>query len=438
MALSGNLGFVPLEEVLRLLARAGQMGALEIEGESINGRVFFSPRGIDLATTFADHDLRDHLVNSQYVAREQLIAAESDHSVMETVAADQPELVDLLREMTVESIYQLSHSGTKFEVAENVTSPYGAPSSFDLESVLSDASRRADEWAEVEALLSDMAGVIHMKRDLGERDEVTVSRDAWKLLSELRSGSSVSEMAARLGTTEFWTAKVAADLTARDLLTPNGSPARGAAEERIQDVSDEGFESVTRENDEVATAHEDPVAAEVSSSIDEGPFEGPAFDRDEPEEGQLDEVAVSAEPDYRAAETQDPVGSVDDSPESDVNHSESWWVEPGNEGRPEGSQDDGDDEPTDERRGRLGVFASALNEDGDADASAEDVEEDTEAFLEKVFSQLDESEQSASDDEDSADDDDPAGNSEYGTTGHGLLRRRRLGTILTDTSKTSD
>ena len=72
VALSGNLGFVPLDEVLRLLMRSDQRGSVEVRGEDIRGRVFVGKKGIALATTAEDRDLHKHLVNSGYVDDEFL------------------------------------------------------------------------------------------------------------------------------------------------------------------------------------------------------------------------------------------------------------------------------------------------------------------------------------------------------------------------------
>ena len=67
MALSGNLGFVPLDEVLRLLTRSDQHGAIDVWGQDVRGRIFISRKGIGLATISDDKDLHRHLVNSGYV-----------------------------------------------------------------------------------------------------------------------------------------------------------------------------------------------------------------------------------------------------------------------------------------------------------------------------------------------------------------------------------
>lgn len=370
MALSGNLGFVPLDEVLRLLARSGQTGAVEVRGENVRGRVFVSTKGISLATTFEDTSLRSHLLNSGYVDEGTLAEVEAGNTSLPANREDDSALVELLKEMTIEGLYQMQRHGTSFEVDEGATSSYASPKPFDLEATLDAVGRRGDEWADVERLVSNMHTRILINRDLGDRDEVTLSREAWMLLSELGAGSTVSEMAARLGTTEFWTAKVASDMTERSLL-----------------VIDNGA---------------------VEQSVPETPQEP---------------VAHTPEP---AA----PAGA--EASDEDVDPNESWWVEPDKDQAPAAGDESeapaaeveqphaegGDFTP---RLGRYSPFAGDEGEEEeiapfDPEAAFEGVEEDTEAFLEKVFSELEESEE----DEESE------------TEGHGLLRRRRMGSLLQD------
>jgi hypothetical protein len=100
------------------------------------------------------------------------------------------------------------------------------------------------------------------------------------------------------------------------------------------------------------------------------------------------------------------VFATEDEPEGEEPNAGSWWQEPVAE----------DEEPDDEEPRAPEVVAEGLSEMPSVEAVAddgnegEDVEEDTEAFLEKVFSELDSNESEAEE-------------------GHGLLRRRRMGTL---------
>lgn len=380
MALSGNLGFVPLDEVLRLLTRSDQQGAIDVWGQDVRGRIFISKKGIGLATISDDKELRRHLVNSGYVDEADLSSIEAGSTTLAPLADKEADIIDLLREMTVESLYQMSRRGSSFEVTESLTTPYSSPRAFELEAILEESRRRAGEWAEVEQIISDLDGVIKMNRELGDQDSVKISRDAWRLLCEMGSGASVRTLAERLGTTDFWTARVAAALSDQHLLV-------------------------------LAASVEEEVAVEPAS--------------------------------YEPAPLEQPVAQdlASDDEDVDKDPNESWWVEPQvdeSEVAPVAAEAQVQAEPETPRDSRFGQFrhmvagteeltdelpeveaeaatafepqeepVPAVETPSDLDA----VEEDTEAFLEKVFSQLE-------------------SNGQPEEEGHGLLRRRRLGSVL--------
>lgn len=387
MSLSGKLGFVPIDEVLRLLTRSKQQGAVDVTGEGLRGRVFVGKGGIDLATTWGDADLHRHLLNSGFSDEASLRRITSAETTLAAIAESNQEMIDLIREMTVESLYQIGHRGEEFRVQEGVTTPYASPKSFELENLLEDTKDREREWEKVSEIVPNLAGAIRFRRDLGDREEVTVRVDDWKVLSEIGVGASVAEIAEHLGTTDFWTARVAARLVSNDLVTLSGS-----AEEPTSSTSPvsewETAPEVASEEptDDYEEIREEPVA-EIPS---EEPVE--AFSPEEPSSEAEDyEWAEEPEP-APAAEVVSPVAS-DDS--TDPN--ESWWQEPVDE--PAASDDDEARVPE--------VVAEGLSEIPSVDSH---VEEDTEAFLEKVFSELESSEPEAEE-------------------GHGLLRRRRMGSL---------
>jgi hypothetical protein len=313
-----------------------------------------------------------YLVKSGLVDEDILAGVESGRT---TLAPDVENsfgtVIDLLREMTVESIYQLGLNGDSFEVEEDAETAYASPKPFDLEAIIDDSRQRLADWAEVSQTVPDLDEVMSFSRDLGERSEVSINRDAWRVLSEIGSGSSVVSIAGELGTTDFWTARIAAELIDEELLM-------------------------------VAEA---PSAAEVQT-----PVEG---------------TAPSTDPE-----------AVSEDSDEDLDPNESWWAEPEAE---DAEQDASSEEisaaetveaPEDEvsevkTTSIFGAFAPGASkepaavvkedlsqvpivDEGDVD---DEVEDDTEAFLEKVFSELD----GSSDEEEGEEE------------GYGLLRRRRMG-----------
>ncbi len=353
MTLSGNLGFVPLDEVLRLLTRAGNTGVVQITNGAVDGRVFVTGQGIGLATTFEDDYLQRHLVNSGYLRPDA--GERFDFS---------DDLIDVIREMTVESVYRMQLEPGDFQVAKDVTSPYAAPTPFELEHILEDARRRAEQWDKVKTRIPDLDVQMKINRDL-QRESVEIDRESWRVISEIGSGASVSELSRRLGTTDYAVASVAASLLVEDLLTSKGGFVPPVDSEPSQEPHD----------------FEDAAAEPVE------PVSEPSFEQTEP----VVEAPVAEEP--VAEESHDVVAASDeakteDEPAFDPN--QSWWDEPEDDEAPAASEESGETDP------------AAAEGEGDG--------EDTDAFLEKVFSEV--------------------GSENSEEDGHGLMRRRRMGSIL--------
>lgn len=379
MTLSGNLGFVPLDEILRLLTRSKQQGAVEVTGNGVRGRVFVGNSGIDLATTSEDDVLHRHIVNSGYAEEGALRRVTTGETTLAALAESNQEIVALLREMTVESIYQISSNGGEFKVLEGRATPYASPKSFDLETLLQDSDERSREWAKVNEVVPDLRASIGLRRDLGDREEVSVKSDDWKILSEIGNGKSVEEIADDLGTTEFWTARVVSRLVSNELV-----------ELRVDEPVGEPVGEWIEPSGPIADperSQEEPTYPATEDTYDQESFQ-PVTEQDEQPEVEADEP--------REVFASEPIDHIDDEAPNG-----SWWQEPQEEAT-----------PVDEARAPE-VVSEGLSEiptvapiqDGD-----EEDEEDTEAFLEKVFSELD-SDKSEADE------------------GHGLLRRRRMGTL---------
>ena len=368
MSLSGNLGFVSIDEVLRLLTRSKQQGSVNVTGNSLHGRVFVGKGGIDLATTSDNDELHRHLLNSGYADERTVNRVTTGETTLAAIAESNQAIVDLLREMTVESLYQMSTRGNEFQVLEGATTPYASPKTFDLEALLQDTDERKREWDRVREVIADLNTPVGFRRDLGDREEVSIKVEDWKVLSEIGAGASVAEIADHLGTTVFWTARVATRLLKNELIDLHGAP----------DATDEPYSEID----------EPQPGSEYVTPDDEYPFES-----DTAEESDL------AEPEAESSAFQ---GEVSDYEVEDVDPDQSWWKEP-----------EVDEELIEDEDSRTPeVVSEGLSEIPAVEAPNGDseVEEDTEAFLEKVFSELDSSESEAEE-------------------GHGLLRRRRMGSL---------
>ncbi len=381
MSLSGNLGFVSIDEVLRLLNRSAQSGSVEVQGPGFSARVFVETGGVSLATTTDDESLRRHLIQAGLVDEIYLRSIEGGSKAMQSLADKAgDDLSELLREMTVESLYQITRHGLEFEVFEGRETPYASPTPYDLEPLLSDAADRAAEWETVSRAVPDLAVKFAFQRDLGDRDQVTIAADAWKVLSEIGRGSSVTEIAERLGTTEFWTARVTGHLLGDSLVS---TPDLHASPQPL---------SQPESTDESGIGWDEAAWQQKSDEW--------SADMAEPEEPQT----LQAQAETVSEPLAEPVAETAD-------HAKSWWAEPAVEDAPAERVE----EPTESVFGR---FAAGITE-ADLEDTAEmptvppnsdaAIEDDTEAFLEKVFSEL----ESPSPQEESE-------------NGYGLLRRRRM------------
>ena len=368
MSLSGNLGFVSVDEVLRLLTRSKQQGSVNVTGNSLRGRVFIGKGGIDLATTSDNDELHRHLLNSGYTDERTLNRVTTGETTLAAIAENNQQIVDLLREMTVESLYQISDRGSEFQVHEGATTPYASPKTFDLEALLQDTDERKREWGRVREVITDLGSPVGFRRDLGDREEISIKAEDWKVLSEIGAGASVSEIADSLGTTEFWTARVATRLVKNELIDLRGT----------------------------SDAVDEPLGV-IDEPQPDDEYETPGDDY--PFESEITEDSALEEPVAEPSVFQD---VADDYEDEDVDPDQSWWQEPAVEEEP--VEDDDSRTPA--------VVSEGLSEIPAVEAKDRSEEEDTEAFLEKVFSELDSSDSEAEAEE-----------------GHGLLRRRRMGSL---------
>ncbi|HZD23883.1 MAG TPA: DUF4388 domain-containing protein, partial [Acidimicrobiia bacterium] len=285
VTLSGTLSFVPLDEVLRLMTRCKKEGAVEVIGDGFQGRVFVGRGGIDLATISDDDILNRHLTNSRLADEDMLRRITAGETTLAAQAESNQLLIDLLREMTVESVYQISTRGNEFDVVETKTTPYASPNSFDLEELITDSHARRHEWAEVSETVHDLSSAITLRRDLGDRDEVAIKNDDWKVLSVVQDGRSVEEMADRLGTTEFWTARVVARLMNNELVEFASETLLGRLE-RTPDRDQTAVSAGIFGNVSEDTADEDSDDSVQGNETDEPVDDTGAVDGDQPEDGE--------------------------------------------------------------------------------------------------------------------------------------------------------
>ena len=392
MALTGNIEVFPLPEVLRLLARSGKNGCLRVETNGVDGRIYLHEGALSLATVSSDVDFLDQAIASGIIdagrveGRDHVILPEA---LLESRTAE--ELSDFVREHVVESLYRIRKpGGGTFEFLVDAGARFGTGQAFDTEQVVAEADRRAADWADIEQTISDMDLAVRMVRELRDA-EVTVNAPTWRVLSSLEGGSSVAEIARMLGTTEFRAAREVAQLMRKSLIeavpapvTLPSAPSTGRwFNEPISVAVDEEPEQapadavVTDDTPEWAIGIETPVAEPAQSPWASEP------------------AAATAPND---AWLTDPWSPEVESPAASSTEDESTGTDQGGEGTPASAA------------GRGGWWAEAME-------VSDDLEVDTDEFLESVFSEAE-----------------GHGEDEEAESGFsmGLLRRRRMGPVSRD------
>lgn len=379
MALTGNIEVFPLQEVLRLLARSGKDGCLRIEAGGDQGRIYLVDGALTLATTSTDREILDQIVAAGIVDRSR-ISDTGDIVLPEVLAPSRQvsDLTDFVREHVVESLYRIRRprSGS-FEFLVDAASRFRTGQTFDAEVAVGEADRRAAEWAEIERTIDDLHRHVQMVSELPD-SEVTVNSATWRVLSSLKGGASIADIAARLGLTEFRCAREVAGLMRAGLLepVPFGTPAPSTGWADLPPV----------------TQVEAPVELEEPLTADEPETPWESLPASQP---------VEAEADWRAFPWGDaPV--VDETPEDGAGFDD--------------SDEEAEEEPATGRDG--GWWAEAMGEPAHRD--------DTDTFLESVFSELGESEKASPEASEDEVDEEETGFS------MGLLRRRRMGPMAKD------
>jgi hypothetical protein len=417
MSLTGHLDVFPLEEVLRLLARSYKSGCLRVDSPDLHGRVYLNNGSLALVTVGSDEDLRRQLISSKLVAEDALRSAEIGGKSLNDVAADdggRQLLNDFFREEVVESLYRIRKPGRgQFVFNVDVAPRYQSDTAFDVELCVSEADRRAAEWSDIESVIPNIDLAMRISPEAPNGEPVTLAPNTWRLIAGFEGSGTVRSLADRLGLSRF---RVAKDLTA---LVRSGlvEPATPAVEPQPVPV--------TRQEEAPFSNASTGFGWRESTEI----VPTPAMSKPEPEPYEAPQTTY-APSDYRQASyaqpvVDDPVYSPFTSPEPDVepvleqtrtqpedlrpeeirpeetsetpypdSYNQGWWTEPAEAG----------DSPQADPTAEL-----PIGDESTADSA--------ETFLDRVFSQLDET---------------PEGQgSSHGTT-HGFLKRRRMSSIGAD------
>ncbi|MGH8929039.1 MAG: DUF4388 domain-containing protein, partial [Acidimicrobiia bacterium] len=374
-----------LEEVLRLLARSYKSGCLRVDSPDIHGRVYLANGSLALATVGSDEDLRRQLVISRLVSEDALRSAEvAGKSLNEVVSPSTGShaLAEFFREEVVESLYRIRKPGRgQFVFNVDVLPRYRAESAFDVELCVSEADRRAAEWADIESVIPTIDMALRISPEAPDGEPVTLAPNTWRLIAGFEGVGTVRSLSERLGTSRFRVAKDLTALVRSGLVEPVAAPLAPPEEQQIQMPT---VISVVEAPSSEPGAYSEPVPTwpergEVS----------PAAALTGPAEEVKDETAPSFWGPTERPEEEPSMPPNQQQPVPAASHDQSWWKEPEDQ----------------HQRSK------------EADSEEEGESGDPDTFLDRVFAQLNEN---------------PEGQGTTQGSGHGFLKRRRMSSIGAD------
>jgi hypothetical protein len=314
MSLSGTLEVFPLEEVLRLVARSHTDGCLRVVNDQ-EGRIYIENGSLSYATVEPDETLRARLIASGLATEESLSRLDVSRSALTEAlspAVAPSALTELVREQSIEALYRIRKPGTgNFEFLVDTHPRYASGQSFDIEAIITEAERRASEWADIESVVPDLTVPWRMVPSL-EEESVNLSDTAWRFLAAMDGSCAVDALADRLGITRFQTARRMAELGRARLVETVPAPQPAAGGEGFSSWVSEPHEPVQEETP--AEAVSEPVAEPVTEEAPTSWWQDSPQTPDQPAEeapvGQESPVAeetieseAGAEPDESFLET---------------------------------------------------------------------------------------------------------------------------------------
>jgi len=303
MSLTGHLDVFPLEEVLRLLSRSYKSGCLRIDTPEQHGRVYLESGSLSFATISTDDDFRRQLGASGLVTDDGLRTTEvSGRSLTEvlTPGTGTHQFTDLVREEVVESLYRIRKPGRgQFVFNLDVAPRYRMDQSFDVELCVSEADRRAADWADIELVIPHIDVELRINGEAPNGEPVTLAPNTWRLIAGFGGTATVRGLSERLGVARFRVAKDLAGLIRAGLVEPTRpeviEPAPSVVESAPVEVPYTPAAAIEREAEEPVPSwslEADTTEIQAAPSI-------PAHDRswwEEPIERSAPAAALTIEP----------------------------------------------------------------------------------------------------------------------------------------------
>jgi outer membrane protein assembly factor BamB len=235
MSFKGDLSTIGLAEVFQMISMSQKEGTLVVQDAESRKAIYFGATGVKLVSTGKRKGLRlgDILVRAGRVTESDLNDALENAKIqrkllgevlVENGAVTDQEIQQIVREQIEEEIYDLFlWKRANFEFIEGPASEglkdLDAPVtklSFDVNGLLLEAVRRADEWAVINQKLPSVDSIFSWSSPQAHSEEDQFSTDSAKRVYRFVDGqTAVSEIVENTGIPKFETCKILMDLADR-------------------------------------------------------------------------------------------------------------------------------------------------------------------------------------------------------------------------------
>ena len=182
ITLQGSLEEFPLDAVVAMLSRSGQVGALEVSAPGLG----------DHPATIWFGDGNVHVPS---------------------------------RDEAVETLFQLLVTGGGFEFHNADDVPGGLDEVIPAQELLAEVEGRLDEWRVIAELIPSTAVVLRMAPALPhDADDLALTRDEWEVLAQLDGVRSVAEVTRAIGVGAFEVCRLLHGLRAVGAVEPVEMP----------------------------------------------------------------------------------------------------------------------------------------------------------------------------------------------------------------------
>lgn len=223
MSLNGRLESIPLVEVLRLLARSKQTGALRIEVAGNEAKIYLEDGRLSFATTKSDALLRVELLNAGLVSNESWEVVERRKGTAHDALVEPyttRDLLDFIRDAGTDVIFKVARVGRgQFDFGEEVYPRYEIGQTIDVEECIDEAEARIVAWEKIEEVIPSVDHRLALVPELPEgAKDVTITGDTWRLLASVGDRGSIAAVSEKVAASEFIVAQAMAQLVRQGLV----------------------------------------------------------------------------------------------------------------------------------------------------------------------------------------------------------------------------